>query len=247
MSATPNAGGSASRRSVTASGTKSPSTETAFTVSSGPWISSSTRMPPPRDSAAASATAVPRPAASWTSVRPRCPCRSAALTTQGNGIAGSPGEKTRGCGTPAAASRSRWRVFVVASTAVAPSIGCGRPSRSAMRAAIPTGQSAPGETTPSTLRARARRSMPGSSSEEMIARSVACANPGALGSRSATITVRPRAEAASSSPSWAAPAPRTRRRAGSDRGRLATRPRSRGTRRPSARARRRMPFVPASP
>ena len=33
---------------------------------------------------------------------PRCPCRSAALTTQGKGTAGSPAEKTRGWGTAAA-------------------------------------------------------------------------------------------------------------------------------------------------
>ena len=82
-----------------------------------------------------------------TSVSPRCPWRSGALTTQG----GTGSSSSRGCGTPAAAKRSRWRDFVVASAAVAPSIGCGRPSRSATRAATPTGQSAPGETIPSTF------------------------------------------------------------------------------------------------
>ena len=119
-SATPKAGGSARILSVTVSGTNRPSTETAFTVSSGPSISSSTSTPPPRDSAAAVATAAARSAGSRTSVSPRWPWRSAALTTQGNVIPGSLVENVRGWSTPAAANRSRWRVFVVASTAVAP-------------------------------------------------------------------------------------------------------------------------------
>ena len=46
-------------------------------------------------------------------------------------------------------------------------IGCASPIRSATRAAIPTGQSAPGETIPSTSRARASRSTASSSSDEM--------------------------------------------------------------------------------
>ena len=74
------------------------------------------------------------------------------------------------CGTPASAKRSRWRSFEVESTAVSGEIGCGTPSRAAMRAAGPTGQSAPGATTPSIRSASARRSSAGSSSTETIAR-----------------------------------------------------------------------------
>ena len=92
-------------------------------------------------------------------------------------ISGSVVENVRGWSTPAAANRSRCRVFVVARTAVAPSIGCGSPSRSATRAAIPTGQSAPGETIPSTARARASRSIAASSSDEITARSSASGEP----------------------------------------------------------------------
>ena len=53
VSATPNAGGSAVSRSVTASGTKRPSSDTAFTVTSGPSTYSSASTTPPRDSVSA--------------------------------------------------------------------------------------------------------------------------------------------------------------------------------------------------
>ena len=170
-SATPKAGGSAVNRSVTVSGVKRPSSEKALTVTSGPSTSSSTSGTPPLDSAAATASASARSSRRRTSVSPRCPCRSDALTTHGSGSDGSRGSNPRGCGTPAAAKalalprlgrrdrRSPWvdRVRM--------------PIRSATRAAIPTGQSAPGEMIPSTSRARARRSIPSSSSVERIARS----------------------------------------------------------------------------
>ena len=149
----------------------------------------------------------------------------------------SPGEPPCGWGTPASEKRSLCRALDVASPAVAPSIGCGRPIRSAIRAATPTAQSAPGEITPSTLRARASRSSADSSSVEITARSSAYSNPIACGSRSAAMTWSPRARAASSRPSCAGPAPRTRRRGRRAGGCLATRPRSRDTRRPYARAR----------
>ena len=130
---------------------------------------------PLRDAASAASIAAGSSASVRTSVSPRWPWRSGALTTHGRRRAPS---SSRGCGTPAAAKRSRWRDFVVASAAVAASIGCGSPSRSATRAATPTGQSAPGETIPSTFSARASRSMPGSSSVETIARLSASAKPG---------------------------------------------------------------------
>ena len=72
----------------------------------------------------------------------------------------------------------------MASTAVAGSIGCGSTSRSAIRAAIATGQSMPGATRPSTRSAAASRSIAGSSSTEMIARRSAKRKPGAAGLRS---------------------------------------------------------------
>ena len=148
------------------SGWKTPSIEIAFTVTSGPSTSSSAMKLSLREAASAAAIAAGSSASVRTSVSPRWPCRSGALTTQG--AAGS--WSSRACGTPAAAKHSRWRCFEVASTAVAPSIGCGSPIRSAMRAAIPTGQSAPGEMTPSTSSARARRSTSSSSSVEISAR-----------------------------------------------------------------------------
>ena len=119
------------------------------------------------------------PPASWTSASPRCPCRSGAFTTHGNGSEASCGSSARACGTPAAANASRCRLFDVASAPLRASIGCGRPIRSATRAAIPTGQSAPGETIPSTSRARASRSIPSSSSDESTARSSASGKPAA--------------------------------------------------------------------
>ena len=99
---------------MTVSGTNVPSRETAFTVSSGPSISSSTSTPPPRDSDLAASTAAAKSDGSRTSVRPRWPWRSGALTTQGNAIAGSPAENVRGCehpggGEPLALPRLRGR------------------------------------------------------------------------------------------------------------------------------------------
>ena len=94
----------------------------------------------------------------------------------------------RGWGTPASANRSRCFSFEVASTAVAGSIGCDSASRSAILAAIATGQSIPGAIRPSIRSAVASRSICGSSSTEMIARRSAKEKPGAAGSRSAAIT-----------------------------------------------------------
>ncbi len=128
-SATPNAGGSAVSRSVTVSGWKRPSTENAFTVTSGPSASSSTSAWPFLDSARARVIAASSSATSSTRLRPRWPCRSGALTTQGTGRPSS-GPETRcqaGCGTPAVASRSRWRALEVARTAVAGERGCAIP------------------------------------------------------------------------------------------------------------------------
>ncbi len=94
-SATPNAGGSAVSRSVTVSGWKTPSTEKAFTVTSGPSTSSSTRTcrcarrrAPPRSPPASSSS-------SATSESPRWPCRSGALTTQGTRAAPSSSARLR--------------------------------------------------------------------------------------------------------------------------------------------------------
>ena len=83
----------------------------------------------------------------------------------------------------------------------------------ATRAAIPTGQSAPGETIPSTSRARASRSTASSSSDDRTARSSARREPDRL--RVAVdrdhVDV-PRPAPPRSRPSCAGPAPRTRRR-----------------------------------
>ena len=212
------------------SGTKRPSTDTALTVTSGPSTCSSTSTAPPRDSASAVASAASSSPGERTSASPRWPCRSGAFTTRGNGSSASRGSSSRACGTPAAANASRWRAFDVTMDPVRAVIGCASPIRSATRAAIPTGQSAPGETIPSTSRARASRSTASSSSDEMIARSSASTNPTACGSRSTAITCTSSLPwAASSSPSCAGPAPRTRRRRRA-RERPATRPRCRGTR-----------------
>ena len=71
------------------------------------------------------------------------------------------------------------------------SIGCGRPSRSATRAAIPTGQSAPGRDDPVDVARPGepvdRRPRPRT---RAIARSSASAKPTACGSRSTAITSR---------------------------------------------------------
>ncbi len=129
-----------------------PPIEKPTTVTSGPSTSSSTSARPLRAALRAVSIAAGSSAGSSTSVRPFCPCRSGAFTTTGPVTAGSssspPTTHERGCGTPASASRSRWRSLFVAATAVAGVIGCGRPSRSAIRAATPTGQSVPGEIDP---------------------------------------------------------------------------------------------------
>ena len=168
---------------------------------------------------------------SSTSERPFWPCRSGALTTSGGFNASSPSVTTcqRGWGTPACANRSRWRSLFVASAAVAGEIGCGKPSFAATRAATATGQSVPGEITPSGVSADASRSIAGSSSVETMQRLSASGNPGAAGSRSTTAVQMPCDRAASSSPSCAGPAPRTRRRGLLSRGCLATMPHCRDT------------------
>ncbi len=104
------------------------------------------------------------------------PWRSGALTTQGGPSSpASPPTTTsqRGCGTPAAASRSRWRSLLVSTTAVAGATGCARPSFSATRAATPTDLSEPGAITPSSPSADASRSIAGSSSIETMQRRAA--------------------------------------------------------------------------
>ena len=202
-------------RSVTVSGMKPPSTRERRSRSARARRSAPRRARRRREASTAprdrGRELRPRRA---TSVSPRWPCRSGALTTHGNrAVAGSLAEHARGCGTPAAAKRSRCRVFDVASTAVAPSIGCGSPSRSATRAAIPTGQSMPGAMIPSTLLGRASRSIARLVLGRDHRASSASAKPGASGSRSTAITnevrARARPRAGRAAP---APAPRTRRR-----------------------------------
>ena len=183
--ATPNAGGSATTRSVTVSGWKRPSTENALTVTPA-------RRRAPRPARRSSARARAR-GRTPSGERLRHPARARAPSAPG-GRAPSPRrgsrtprppatasdrlEQTHGrCGTPASTKRSRWRSFDVAACAVAGSSGCGRPSRAAMRAAIATGKSMPGATMPSTRSAPASRSMAGSSSTETIARRSAKRNP----------------------------------------------------------------------
>ena len=181
-SATPNAGCSATTRSVTASAVNAPSTEKPTTVTSGPSTSSSTSARPLRAAVRARSIASGSSAGSSTSVSPFWPCRSGAFTTTGPATSGGssspPTTHQRGCGTPASPRRSRCRSLLVASTAVAGSIGCGRPLRSATRAATPTGQSVPGETIPSISSAVIRRSIAGSSSVERMQRRSAKRKPG---------------------------------------------------------------------
>ena len=161
-----------------------------------------------------------------TSVRPFWPCRSGALTTTGPEISGRssspPTTHERGCGTPLHRRAARaggacsWRAPRSAARS-----GAAGPS-AAIRAATPTGQSVPGAMIPSISSAPTSRSIAGSSSVERMQRRSASGNPGAPGSRSTTATQSPRARAASSRPSWAGPAPRTRRRAVPWRGSLST-------------------------
>ena len=86
----------------------------------------------------------------------------------------------------------------------------GSPSFSAIRAATATGGSVPGEMTPSIGSAEASRSRAGSSSVRDDAPPVCQGEAGSPGSRSQTAVQMPWIRAASSSPSWAGPAPRTR-------------------------------------
>ena len=116
-------------RSVTVSGWNSPRSENAFTVTSGPSTTSSTSATPLRDSSIARAIASGSSSSERTSVRPFCPCRSGALTTDGMGSPSSGSETScqRGCGTPAFARSSRCFCFETARLATAPLIGCGKP------------------------------------------------------------------------------------------------------------------------
>ena len=229
--ATPNAGGSAVRRSAFVSARNDPSTEKALTVTSGPSTYSSATNVPLRDAS--------RAAAIVAGSRGGCLTPASASLTLAIGSSATHGalgsSSCRGCGTPAAARAARRRVLFVASNAVAGEIGCGSPSRSAISGScdadrpVGAGRDQPAPTFP----ARASRSTPGRSSVETIARLDASSKPGAEGSRSTTMVSTSQSCAARRSPSCAGPAPRTRR--GRGRGSPATSPRSRSTRRPSAR------------
>ena len=143
------------------------------------------------------------------------PARSVTFTTSGGGSSTSRMECAscqRGCGTPAAASASRWRSLLVTTSAVAAESGCGRPSFSAIRAAPATGRSEPARDQAAEPEGapRAARS-PCSSSVETMQRRSARANPGAAGSRSQTAVEMPSARAVSSTASCSGPAPSTSR------------------------------------
>ena len=235
--ATPNAGGSAVSLSVTVSGTNRPSCENALTVSSGPSTSCSTSAVPERDSARAAASAGSSSARERTSLRPRWPCRSGALTTHGSDVSDLTGiERPRvrdaGCGERLALAGLRRRegtgLRVDRMVQADPS---GDPRRDPYRP-IRAGGDDPvdppraGEPVDPLLVLRREHRA-----------SSASRKPGALASRSTAITsTSPRTRAASSRPSWAGPAPRTRRR-GRAPGSPATRPRCRGTRQSCARGR----------
>ena len=155
-SATPNAGGSATMRSVTVSGWKRPPTENAFTVTSGPATSSSTSTtldrasPRARSNASASASAArdEREPLLALQVGRLDDAREAELAPP-RPAASDRLEQTRwrACGTPglgealALAELRRRRLRRRAASS-----GCGSPSRPAMRAAIATGKSIPGAT-----------------------------------------------------------------------------------------------------
>ena len=195
-SATPNAGGSAVSRSVDEQrhGSRRRSRRPC-TVTSGPSTCSSTSTTPLRDASSAASIAAgellrgahERQPALALAVGRLDDARAARSRLRGSSVAAAARRPRR--------TRSRCRDFDVATSAASrASIGCGRPSRSATRAATPTGQSAPGEMIPSTRSARASRSTPASSSVESDRR--ACprsAKPGADGSRSTAITNRSRA------------------------------------------------------
>ena len=167
-SATPNAGGSATTRSVTVSGVNRPAdARTRSPSPRGPGTSSSTSTTLDRDSPSAS---VERRRELLLGAHEHEPLLALAVgrlddarvAERGRrGAASSSEAQTtwRGWGTPASANRSRWRSFEVASTAVAGPIGCGSAWRSAIRAAIATGQSMPGAIRPSTRSAAASRSI----------------------------------------------------------------------------------------
>ena len=96
---------------------------------------------------------------------------------------------------------------------MAASIGCGSARRSATRAAMPTGQSAPGEMIPSTRSARASRSIAGLVLGRDDRALVRVAEPGRLPGRGRPRSRRARARrAAREQPELRGPAPRTRRR-----------------------------------
>ena len=167
-SATPNAGGSAVSRSVTVSGTKRPSSETAFTVTSGPSTCSSTSTHAAaglRERRRDRALELVRPADER---RARAgPAGRAPSRRRATGAPGSRGSSARACGTPASANalalprlrrgdRAGARVDRVRRGRSAP-----RPAPRSRRASP-----RPGETIPSTSRARASRSTASSSSDE---------------------------------------------------------------------------------
>ncbi len=122
---------------MTRSGTKRPPTENATTVTSDPGTASSTRHTGVRAAASASSTAAGSSSGPRTSASPFWPCRSGAFNTHGKPSSATAARasprsrqtRERGCGTPASANRSRWRIFEVASTAVSGEIGCETPSR----------------------------------------------------------------------------------------------------------------------
>ena len=195
-SATPNAGGSAISRSVTVSGVKRPSSETAFTVTSGPSTSSSTSTPPPRDSASAASSAAASSAGSRTSVEP-----ALALPVGRLDDAGERERRVARVERRARAARRPRRTPRAAASSTSRARRCARRSDAAGRAARrrarrsrPASRRRARRSRRRRGRARAARS-PSSSSDEITARSSASANPTACGSRSTAITSRSRAPA----------------------------------------------------
>ena len=216
-SATPNAGGSAVRRSVTVSGWNPPPAENALTVISGPATSSSTRQAPLREASMASSIARRSPAASSTTESPRWPCLSGGFTTHG----GSTVERLLAKGEPAANAAAALRPPRTAPLAELRD-GEPQPSRARADAAaeagrdpgrnrdgpVDPGRDQPLERPPPAQGARSpSRPRPRGSPGGRRSGSPARPDRGRRRSRR-----QPRSRALRRRPSCAGPAPRTRRR-----------------------------------
>ena len=182
-SATPNAGGSATTRSVTASAVNTPSTEKPTTVTSGPSTSSSTSASPLRATLRARSIASGELRRVLDERQPLLALPVGRLHDDGAGDRPAARRRRRRPTSAAAARRPRRaaRAGGACSSRAPPS-----PARSdaaaraarRSRAATPTGQSVPGEMIPSISSAAIRRSIAGSSSVERMQRRSAKRKPG---------------------------------------------------------------------